>query len=98
MAPQPIRIGLIGAGGNMKSRHIPGFLKIKGVKLAAVANRSYSSGKKIADEFGVENGLRYLKTKRSTQFVLVHGHTCTRHFLLVRLTMVSMFYVKHGWQ
>ena len=58
MAPQPIRIGLIGAGGNMKSRHIPGFLKIKGVKLAAVANRSYSSGKKIADEFGVEKVCR----------------------------------------
>ena len=54
MAIKPIRVGLIGAGGNMKSRHIPGFKKINGVTLAAVSNRSYASGKKIADEFGIQ--------------------------------------------
>ena len=54
MALKPIRVGLIGAGGNMRNRHIPGFKKQKGVVLAAVANRSKASGKKIADAFGVE--------------------------------------------
>tara|TARA_B100001093_G_C26748605_1_gene980037 strand:+ start:148 stop:1215 length:1068 start_codon:yes stop_codon:yes gene_type:complete len=54
MAIKPIRVGLIGAGGNMKSRHIPGFQNINGVSLAAVSNRSYASGKKIADEFGIQ--------------------------------------------
>ena len=55
MAIKPIRVGLIGAGGNMRNRHIPGFKKkIKSVELAAVANRSVASGRKIANAFGVE--------------------------------------------
>ena len=29
--PQPIRIGIIGAGGIVKHRHLPGFRKIDGV-------------------------------------------------------------------
>ncbi len=48
-----IRVGLIGAGGNMRNRHIPGFKKLSGVELAAVANRTPESGQRIADEFGV---------------------------------------------
>jgi predicted dehydrogenase len=54
MAIKNIRVGLIGAGGNMRSRHIPGFKKLQGVELAAVANRTVASGRKIAKEFGVE--------------------------------------------
>ena len=54
MAIKPIRVGLIGAGGNMRNRHIPGFKKINSVELAAVANRSVASGRKIAKAFGVE--------------------------------------------
>ncbi len=53
MANNTIRVGLIGAGGNTRSRHIPGLLAQKGVELAAVANRSVASGRKIAKEFGV---------------------------------------------
>jgi predicted dehydrogenase len=53
MAYETIRLGLIGAGGNMRNRHIPGFKKIKGLELAAVANRSVASGRKIANEYGV---------------------------------------------
>lgn len=48
-----IRVGLIGAGGNMKSRHIPGFKAISGVELVGVANRSRESGEKVAREFGI---------------------------------------------
>ncbi len=53
MNPDMIRVGLIGAGGNVKARHIPGFRGIDGVELVAVANRSEASGRKIADEFGI---------------------------------------------
>ena len=49
-----IRVGLIGAGGNMRNRHIPGFKKLTGVELASVANRTPESGKRIAEEFGVK--------------------------------------------
>ncbi len=53
MTDAPIRIGLIGAGGNTTSRHIPGFLKQSGVTLTAVANRTRASGQRVADEFGI---------------------------------------------
>ena len=48
-----IRIGLIGAGGNTRSRHIPGFKAIDGVEIISVANRSIESGQKVADEFAI---------------------------------------------
>ena len=50
-----IKIGLIGAGGNTKLRHIPGFQAIDGVEILGVANRTIASGKKVADEFGIPN-------------------------------------------
>ena len=54
MAKDTIRVGFIGAGGNTRSRHIPGLKAQTGVELAAVANRSVASGRKIAREFGIE--------------------------------------------
>ncbi len=49
----PLRIGLVGAGANTRSMHIPGFRKIDGVEIVAVANRSRESGERIAEEFGI---------------------------------------------
>ena len=54
MANESIRLGLIGAGRNTRDRHIPGFLKVEGVELAAVANRSRESGQRVADSFNIE--------------------------------------------
>lgn len=54
MAENTIRVGLIGAGGNTRSRHIPGLKEQPGVELAAVANRSIESGQRIAEEFGID--------------------------------------------
>lgn len=48
-----LRIGFIGAGGNTKLRHLPGFRAIDGVELAAVANRSKHSGEEVAAEWGI---------------------------------------------
>lgn len=53
MTQETIRIGLIGAGGNTRDRHIPGFKNIEGIELVAVANRSRESGQKVADAFGI---------------------------------------------
>jgi len=50
---QKVRIGLIGAGGNTRSRHIPGFQAIEGVELVTVANRTPESSQRVADEFGI---------------------------------------------
>ncbi len=53
MASEGIRLGLIGAGRNTRDRHIPGFQKVDGVELAAVANRSRESGQVVADQFNI---------------------------------------------
>ena len=53
MAGDDIRVGLIGAGGNVRNRHIPGFQTAGGVDIAAVANRSLESGRSVADQFNI---------------------------------------------
>jgi predicted dehydrogenase len=50
---KPIRVGLIGAGANTRSRHIPGLLAIEGVKIVAVCNRRPESTRAVAREFNV---------------------------------------------
>ena len=53
MAEVPIRVGLIGAGGNVRNRHIPGFLGADDCELVAVANRTVQSGRVVADQFNI---------------------------------------------
>lgn len=48
-----VRIGLIGAGANTRSRHIPGFRAIEGVEIAAVCNRRPESTAATAREFSI---------------------------------------------
>jgi predicted dehydrogenase len=50
---QRVRIGVIGAGGNTRLQHLPGFKAIPGVELAAVCNRTRASGEKVARKFGI---------------------------------------------
>src|ERR1700722_10731538 len=54
-----IRIGLIGAGGNTRLRHIPGFLAIDDVELLAVCNRRPESSAAIAREFSIPRVYRH---------------------------------------
>ncbi|HVU18965.1 MAG TPA: Gfo/Idh/MocA family oxidoreductase [Candidatus Didemnitutus sp.] len=49
----PLRIGLIGAGGNTRLQHLPGFKAIPGVEVVAVSNRSRESAEKVAKEFAI---------------------------------------------
>ena len=46
-------IGLIGAGGNQRLRHIPGFRAIDDVQIVNVVNRSRASGEAVAAEYGI---------------------------------------------
>lgn len=48
-----LRIGLIGAGANTRSRHVPGFRAIPGVEVVSVANRSRESSERAAAELGI---------------------------------------------
>ena len=49
----PLRIGFIGAGGNTRLRHLPGFQALPGVELTVVANRSRASSARVAAEFRI---------------------------------------------
>ncbi len=53
MTAQPLRIGLVGAGGNQRLRHVPGFQAIDGVEVVSLCNRTPESGQRFADEFGI---------------------------------------------
>src|SRR4051812_35750479 len=53
MPPTPLRVGLIGAGGNTKLRHIPRLRAVPGVEIAAVCNRRPESTAAVAAEFGI---------------------------------------------
>lgn len=53
MAEQRVRIGIIGAGANTRSRHIPGFRAVPGVEIVGVVNRSRESSEHVAREFNI---------------------------------------------
>ena len=48
-----IRIGIIGAGGNTRLRHIPGFRAVDDVDIVGVVNRTRESSEKSAREFSI---------------------------------------------
>jgi len=48
-----IRVGLIGAGANVRAVQIPGFRRAPGCEVVAVANRSLESSQRVADEFDI---------------------------------------------
>ena len=50
MSPEPIRVGIIGAGAITRLRHIPGLNAQPDVELVAVANRSRESSERAATE------------------------------------------------
>jgi predicted dehydrogenase len=54
MSNETIRVGVIGAGANTTSRHIPGLKAIEGVEIISVCNRSRASSERVAREFGIQ--------------------------------------------
>lgn len=53
MSHQTIRVGVIGAGANTTSRHIPGLRAIEGVEIVSVCNRSQQSSERVAKEHNI---------------------------------------------
>lgn len=53
MSNEVIRVGIVGAGANTVSRHIPGLQAIQDVELVSVANRSRASSERVARQFGI---------------------------------------------
>jgi predicted dehydrogenase len=53
MTRQRLRIGLIGAGGNTRLRHIPGLRALPDVEIVAVCNRRPASTAAVAHEYDI---------------------------------------------
>ncbi|MEZ5763366.1 MAG: Gfo/Idh/MocA family oxidoreductase [Xanthobacteraceae bacterium] len=53
MTMDRIRVGVIGAGANTRSKHIPGLRKQNNVEIVGVANRSEDSSRKAASELDI---------------------------------------------
>ncbi len=53
MATDTLRIGIIGAGANTRSKHIPGLRTQNSVEIVGVANRSAASSQKAAKELDI---------------------------------------------
>jgi predicted dehydrogenase len=53
MADQTVRIGIVGAGANTRTRHIPGFWAIEDVEIVGVVNRTPESTAQAAAAFAI---------------------------------------------
>jgi len=53
MSTEHIRIGIIGAGRNTITKHIPGLKSIEGVSVVSVCNRSRASSEQVAKNHGI---------------------------------------------
>jgi predicted dehydrogenase len=53
MENQPIRVGIVGLGGNCRLRHVPGLRACERVEIAAVSNRRRESTLQAAAEFEI---------------------------------------------
>lgn len=51
---RPLRIGLVGAGGIVKQRHLPGLRALPGISFRAVANSSLASAEAFCRDFAPE--------------------------------------------
>ena len=53
MATETISVGIVGAGGNTRAKHIPGFQALENVVIAGVCNRSRASSEAVARDFDI---------------------------------------------
>ncbi len=53
MAQETIRIGIVGAGNNIRAKHIPGLQALENVVLAAVCNRRRTSSEAVAQTYHI---------------------------------------------
>jgi len=57
MSQLPIRIGIVGAGNIVKTRHLPGFAKEDDVRVLAVCNRRRETAEAVAQEWNIPHVL-----------------------------------------
>lgn len=72
--PETLGIGIVGAGGIVRERHLPGFTALPDVRIVAVANRTVESARAVAAEWGIPDvhvDWRELVAREDLDIVLV---------------------------
>ena len=59
MANASLRIGIVGAGANTRTRHLPGLQRLPGAKVLIDANRTAASTQTVAKDFGIPGVARH---------------------------------------
>ena len=91
---ESIKVGVVGAGANTVSRHLPGLLQQRGVEIVSVCNRSLESGRRVAQQFDI-------KTVREDWVDLVQADDSdaivigTWPYLHCPITVAALRYGKH---
>lgn len=94
MSNETIRIGIIGAGANTTSRHIPGLQAIEDVEIVSVCNRSRASSERVAQQFGIPNiyeNWQELIAAQDTQAIVIG----TWPYMHCRATLAALAADKH---
>jgi len=94
MSDETIRVGIIGAGANTTSRHIPGLQAIEGTEIVGICNRTRESSKRVAREFNIP------KTYDNWQEVIADPDTNaivigTWPYMHCRATLAALYAEKH---
>ena len=76
MATDTLRVGIIGAGANTRSRHIPGLRMQNSVEIVGVANRSMESSQKAAKELDkfIHDGMHFNKSAYEKEMTRLVGN------------------------
>lgn len=94
MSNTPVRVGIIGAGANTTSKHIPGLQAIEDVEIVSVCNRTMESSERVAREFGIEqpmdNWLDLIHSADTNAIVIG-----TWPYMHARLTLAALEAGKH---
>lgn len=94
MNNEPIRVGIVGAGANTTSRHIPGLQAIEGVEIVSVCNRSRASSERVAQQFDIPTiyeGWLELVTASDTNAIVIG----TWPYMHCRVTLAALAAEKH---
>ena len=89
-----LRIGIAGAGGIARQRHLPGFARIDGVEVVSVANRSRESSEQVSKEFGIpriHDNWRALVADPNVDAVVIG----TWPYLHLPITLAALEFGKH---
>ena len=92
--PDTILVGIVGAGTNTRTKHIPGLQALEGVEIVSVCNRTRASSERVAELYGIPqvyDHWRALVDARDTEAIVIG----TWPYLHCPVTLAALAAGKH---